>query len=923
MNPSVAWAEVRALFERAVAMDADERDALLADPALAGALVAEVRSLLAHHSDQIGGMLTAGAQSVALAPDPEALAGQRFGDWQLERRLGVGGMGEVWLAARADGSFQGHAAVKLLKRGMDSAAVLARFAQERQALARLAHLHIARLLDAGASDDGRPYFVLEYVDGLPLDEAARGLPLERRLRLFLQLADAVSHAHRRMLVHRDLKPSNVLVDADGQVKLLDFGIAKALDPRDGPDASVTAAGERPFTPHYASPEQVRGEPITTATDIYSLGVLLYEMLTGIRPTGRGADTPAAAARSVLEDEPTRPSRLSPAQARDPLWPGTRRKLEGDLDNILLKALEKAPDRRYASVDALAADLLAYLEGRPVSARRASAVYVAGKFIGRNRWGVLAASLGGLGLTTGLAATLLQGRVAATLAVLGLAAGLLLALAQARQAALSRDEAARARDQARQRLDQLKRITADLVFRYGDTVTTLPGGAQAQEGMLLATVASLEPALQVAPDDIDLLATLASALGRLAEIQGSATLAQPGRGAQARATVDRALALAEQAWVARHGDWRFASWHVRTLVVLAYLQRSEGRLEEAVAVLHKAAARAEASLARQTDDEGRAYMGVAAANSRLTLAQLYDHANRPSLGRPDDALREYALAERMLRELLARRDQLQALDRAAVPGDASTEVYVRHQIGVLLGGRALVHLKQDDLPAMRAQAQAAVLLHEQNVASEPRNVAWRDGLMTEANTLSIALIRLGEMPAALAACELAWGVAQALAGEEGPNSKWAASPPLLALQYGRALAGNGRHAEALAIYGQGLQHWQAVLQQGAGGDFMAGSDSLRRVAWHEIKMAVSQAALGLTAQAVQTAARAVDALRDLVADAEFGRDAQLARAEGLALLAGLQPERAQEHRQAAVDALRAAQALRPLAADHQRLLAALL
>jgi serine/threonine protein kinase len=194
----------------------------------------------------------------------------------------------------------------------------------------------------------------------------------------------VAHAHRNLLVHRDLKPGNVLVDREGQVKLLDFGIAKALDPLEHTDGHTTVAGQRPYTPHYASPEQIRGEPVSTATDIYSLGVLLYQMLTGTRPTGRKATTPAEAARSVLEDEPTRPSRLSPSEAVDPHWLATRKKLEGDLDNILLKALEKEPARRYASVDALAADVRAFLGGYPVSARAAGWRYRMAKRIARNR-----------------------------------------------------------------------------------------------------------------------------------------------------------------------------------------------------------------------------------------------------------------------------------------------------------------------------------------------------------------------------------------------------------------------------------------------------------------------------------------------------------------------------------------------------------
>ena len=404
------WEQVKSLFDALLDRPAVEHNALISAAALPADAEAELRTLLRHHAQATGGFL---AEPAAQPPSaaPAARLGQRLGSWSLVRALGEGGMGEVFEARRADGSYEGRAAVKLLKRGMDSAAVLQRFAQERNALARLNHPHIARLLDAGASGEGQPYFVMEYVDGRPIHEAALGLPLEQRLQLFLQLADAVAHAHRNLLVHRDLKPSNVMVDGEGQVKLLDFGIAKAIDPLEGGDPGVTQAGERPYTPHYASPEQVRGEPVTTATDIYSLGVLLYQMLTGARPTGRSATTAAEAVKGVLEEQPTRPSRLSARDALDPRWIDTRKRLEGDLDNVLLKALEKSPEARYPHVDSLAADVRAYLEGRPVSARAAHPAYVLGKFIRRHPWGVMAGALGALGLAVGLSASLLQGRLA--------------------------------------------------------------------------------------------------------------------------------------------------------------------------------------------------------------------------------------------------------------------------------------------------------------------------------------------------------------------------------------------------------------------------------------------------------------------------------------------------------------------------------
>ncbi|MBL8343050.1 MAG: serine/threonine protein kinase [Rubrivivax sp.] len=500
------WPRIRAEFERLVELPPPEREAALA--ALAALqtradahFVRELRSLLAHHESATGGALSGGAAaampSSTLAPAPAAppddRAGQRLGPWRIAARLGAGGMGDVWLATRDDGAYRSEAAIKVLRRGMDSAAVLARFAQEQQALAQLAHPHIARLLDAGRTADGLPYFVMERVSGQPIDRACAGLSLEARLQLFLQLADAVSHAHRRLLVHRDLKPSNVLVDDEGQVKLLDFGIAKALDPQEGYDGLTTVGGPRPFTPHYASPEQVRGDAVTTATDVYSLGVVLFQMLTGTRPTGRTATTPLQAARSVLDEEPTRPSRLRDSEAREPMWRTLRARVLGDLDNIVLKALEKVPERRYGSVDAMAADVQAFLDQRPVSARAASAGYVVARFVQRNRWAVVAGALGALGLVTGLVAAIVQGQAAVALGAVGMAAGLAIALVQVRQAA-------RARDDAQARFEDLRRLAHHVLFDYHDLVEPLAGSTAVRQRLVSDAITYLDRMARAAPAD---------------------------------------------------------------------------------------------------------------------------------------------------------------------------------------------------------------------------------------------------------------------------------------------------------------------------------------------------------------------------------------------------------------------------------------
>jgi eukaryotic-like serine/threonine-protein kinase len=491
------WQQIKALFDQVLALPPARRREFLLAVTADDAVRGEVISLLAHaDAAEVEDALEPPSAEASLLESPaQAMEGQRLGPWTLTGTLlGQGGMGEVHRARRTDGAYDGEAAIKILKRGMDSAALLARFAQEQRALARLNHPHIARLFDAGLTPDHRPYFVMELVEGQAIDRAAQGLPLERRLALFLQLADAVAYAHRQLLLHRDLKPSNVLVDGQGRVKLLDFGIAKALN-ADDTDAATTQHGQRPFTPHYASPEQVRGEPVGTGTDIYSLGVLLYQLLTGLRPYGRDATTPQAAARSVLEEAPTKPSSLSPGLVADPQWLATRRRLVGDLDNILLKALEKPLERRYPSVDALAADIQAYLGGYPVSARPAGVAYLLSKFVARNRWAVLAGALGGIGLATGLAAALLQGRAAAALGVLGLAGGLGISLVQARQATV-------ARDLARARFEDLRGLAHAVLFDYHNLVEPLGGSTPVRKRLVEDALTYLDRLKAGAPRDRD-------------------------------------------------------------------------------------------------------------------------------------------------------------------------------------------------------------------------------------------------------------------------------------------------------------------------------------------------------------------------------------------------------------------------------------
>jgi len=361
------------------------------------------------------------------APEGTLVPGDRVGSWEIQGELGRGGMGVVYLARRADGAFQREVALKVVKRGMDTDEILKRFRYERRILAGLVHPSIARLLDGGATQDGRPYLVVERVEGRPIDRYAdeERLGVDARLALFRRVCAAVDHAHRNLVVHRDLKPSNVLVESGGSVKLLDFGIAKLLVPDADDTAPSTRTSVRMLTPEYAAPEQLRGDPVTTATDVYALGILLYQLLTGTHPHRSAPQSLASVPRvggdrneRGLRRNPTRPSAaVSPspvemAAARRTTPQGLRRRLRGDLDRILLRALAEDPIQRYPSAAALDEDIRRHLAREPILARRQSLRYRAGRFLRRHRVGAaVGAALGllllGYGVTLHLSAERLE------------------------------------------------------------------------------------------------------------------------------------------------------------------------------------------------------------------------------------------------------------------------------------------------------------------------------------------------------------------------------------------------------------------------------------------------------------------------------------------------------------------------------------
>ncbi len=533
------WSQIEEVFLAAAELTGRDRAAYL-DSACTGnnALRHEVESLLAAE-EQGGGALTGAVNLAAESLGKEDLAGQRLGPWLLGEVIGQGGMGSVYLGVRADGQFEMRAAVKILRRGMETGQLLARFRYERQILAQLSHPGIAQLLDGGSTADGRPYLVMEYVDGKPLDVYSRecNLGIADRCRLFTKVCEAVSYAHRNLVVHRDLKPSNILVTADGSPRLLDFGIAKLLTREGAGDQTLTAISARPFTPDYASPEQILGQRVTTSSDVYSLGALLYQLLTGTKPHRLSTYTEEEVRKVATESQLERPSIAA-----------VNREISLDLDNIVLMAMRREPERRYGSVDELRQDIERYLEGHPVVARDDTFGYIAGKFLRRNRVSVAAAAI----------------------VLASIMGGSLIAVREARIAAHQRDIAERERDTARRaqavaehehtvaeqqfveagtqrekaekRLGNLVELANRTLLSIQDQLERIPGATEPRKAIVSSTLAYLDKLITDAPDDRDLALAVASGYIRMGDVLGSPLSPNLGDTAGAQKSYEKALAL---------------------------------------------------------------------------------------------------------------------------------------------------------------------------------------------------------------------------------------------------------------------------------------------------------------------------------------------------------------------------------------------
>lgn len=585
------WEQVKDVLAAALDISSGERASYL-DQRCEGdsQLRREVEQLLNGEGDSrfLGQTSFAMTAAAVLPEEDNPWIGRRVGAYQIVEQIGAGGMGEVYRAFRADDQYKKEVALKVVRAGQDSKFVVSRFKNERQVLASLDHPNIARLLDGGTTDDGLPYFVMELIEGQTLTEYCdeHRLVTTGRLKLFLQVCSAVQYAHQRLIIHRDLKPSNILVTADGTPKLLDFGIAKIIDSDASSQLSdPTISMFRLLTPSYASPEQIKGETITTASDVYSLGVLLYELLTGHRPyrtKGRGQHEIALA---VCEIEPEKPSaaiwktedglQVTPAAISD-LRSETpeklSRRLRGDLDNIVLMALRKEPQRRYASAEQLAADLSRHLESLPVTASRGTARYRASKFITRHKAGVAAAVAITFTLLFGLAVTIYEARIA---------------------------QAERAR--AEQRFKDMRELARSNLFEFHDAIQNLPGSSQARSLVIQRALGYLDKLSHDKGGDRGLMDELATGYERVADLQGN--FSGPGIGdiGASVASYEKAFAIREQLAASSGDDLKQLKAECELLDGYLIALQESGRTNEAMRVATRGLALADLWTQRQPGD----------------------------------------------------------------------------------------------------------------------------------------------------------------------------------------------------------------------------------------------------------------------------------------------------------------------------------
>jgi non-specific serine/threonine protein kinase/serine/threonine-protein kinase len=735
---------IDALFAEVIELSPAEREsffaARLAENLDDAPLVDEVKALLTNyrHAEAKEFLDQPFAVSQTLKP------GEQFAGYKINKLIAEGGMGEVYLAE--DAELKRNVALKLIK-GHATPDILRRFHSERQILAHLRHPNVAQLYEAGATADGLPYFVMEYVAGRPIDEFIRAgdLSLNDRLKLFRLVCSAVSYAHQNLVIHRDLKPGNILVTETGQPKLLDFGIAKLLQAGTDKPAHETQTQFRVLTPQYSSPEQIKGEPITTASDVYSLGVLLYELLTGQRPYRLKRGTADEITKAICEQEPTRPSAVASGQwsvssdCSDSLTTNggsnknskfkiqNSRLLKGDLDNIILKALRKEPERRYSSVEQFSEDIRRQLEGLPVTAHKGSLSYRASKFVERNKIAVGAAALIVMTLTGGIIATTVEAR------------------------------------RANRRFNEARQLAHTILFDYHDEIAALPGSTKVRERMVKDALEYLDKLSKDAGNDVSLLREVAAAYGKVASVQGGAAVSNRGAYLSASnlgdtqgalASMQKSLAMTERALALDPRNKEIQQDLGDCYGGLATLYSTAGPPDKTVESIRKALPIYEQLLAADPTNEvlqydiGSLYVGLAKALGSPAVPNLGDTqgaldslhkaqviGEKLAVDHPKNLVYQqglgmlHSLASTMLsgagkdKEALEEILRAVEIDQVLVKADASNSLYER-ELAVQLGNAGSFMKASGDNAGALEEFKQALTIYESLVAADPNDVAIR-------------------------------------------------------------------------------------------------------------------------------------------------------------------------------------------------------
>jgi len=867
------WQQLKQIFGIAIERAPQERAAYL-DQACANdsALRTEIEFLLASHDhaeEFIEAPRFEDAMTVILDAPVERIEGRRIGSYQLMRELGCGGMGTVYLAHRADDEYRKLVAIKVVRRGMDTKDIVRRFRNERQILASLEHPNIARLLDGGTTEDGAPYIVMEYVEGTPIanycDE--HRLKTTERLQLFRTVCAAVQHAHQNLVVHRDLKPSNILIAPDGEPKLLDFGIAKVLNPElSALSMEQTLTELRVFTPDYASPEQARGEKLTTASDIYSLGIVLYELLTGHRPYHLINFAPHELWRVIGEQQPTKPSAaagsievlthgesepqttITPetvSRARDTQPDKLRRRLSGDLDNIVLKAMRKEPARRYSSAGQFAEDIRRHLEGLPVIARKDTFKYRAGKFIKRNKVGVTAASL--------IALTIIAGGI--------------ISVWQAHRANVQRVRAER-------RFNDVRRLSHSLMFEIHDSVKDLQGSTPTRQLIVTRALEYLDSLAQEAGDDPSLQSELAIAYEKVGDIQGNPYSANIGDTDGALASYRKAVRISETLSNA-HATTETQMALGRSYRSLGDIFEQKGEVAETVnyyrrslqifdrlAAINPTDAAVQDELARAYDTlgDGLSRTSDGAAESLQSYSKSLEMRQSQSAKNPSDTKLKRSMAVELSKVGAASSaNKTEAVNKihqgitifeelaAADPNNARA----RREVGYAYFQLGNVQVVAGDYAAALESRRRAFAIRQESAAQDPKNSQARFDLAAAHADLSEALTGTGETAQALDHARQSLDILEELSAIDPSNAVYRRNTGLVYEKFAQAFARSAADeatppaqrikdwTQARAWYQKDFELFSAMREQGTLRPSDAGNPEKYAVKMAECRNSINQ------------------------------------------------------------------------------------